>query len=210
MAQFNLKYQDTLISQSRIWLFGRPMADITINTKVYEFIRVQKNAKRTEQPPVAGSNNFLLNQLIKNQDQDPKLARIYGYAYEGCYCDLPRPALFLVHGEGEEADVPSDRFDPNLVLLGRAPANIGRLGVATATGSFATGMKVWAYDRADFTIRLDAETGSFESLLLEPDDDGSDPGPGMQSYGSRVRAGASRVRAAGALARPRRRNRNGE
>jgi hypothetical protein len=165
MARPNLKNQDTLLIQSRIWLFGRPMADMTINSEVF--------------------------------------ARIYGYAYEGAYCDLPKPAIFLVHGEGIDADIPSERFDPNLVLLGRAPANIGRLGVATTTGSFATGMKVWGYDRADFTIRLDAETGSFESLLLEPDDDGSDPGPRMQSYGSRVRA-------AGALARPRRRNRGSE
>jgi hypothetical protein len=33
--------------------------------------------------------------------------------------------------------------------------------------SFSDDMMVWAYDKSDLSIRLDAETGTFEQILLD-------------------------------------------
>jgi hypothetical protein len=213
MADFDIRNQDTLISQSRIWLFGRTMADIRIDPAVYKHLRDEKNPRKLEQPPVLGSNNFILNQVAEGIE--PMFARIYGYSYESIYHDLRRPTIFLVHGEGIDADTPDSRFDPNLALLDRAPAKVGRTGVATHAGSFAAGMKAWAYDRADFTMRLDAETGSFDLLLLAEEADEADypaqsAGSLARPAGSLARPAGSLARPAGSLARPGRRNRSGE
>ncbi|NIO41492.1 MAG: hypothetical protein GTO41_15745, partial [Burkholderiales bacterium] len=37
----------------------------------------------------------------------PVFARIYGFAYAGVYYELETPALYLVHGDGQEAATPA-------------------------------------------------------------------------------------------------------
>lgn len=125
-------------------------------------------------------------------------ARIYGFSFEGTYYELPRPALFLVHGEGTEVDL----IDTGLLRRGaqfaRAPTNPSVTGLASADFTFADDLKVWSYDRADYTIRMDVESGMFEDILLEPffGGDGGGGVSGARVGGARVggaRVGGARV-----------------
>jgi hypothetical protein len=40
-------------------------------------------------------------------------------------------------------------------------------GVAAADFQIADDIRVWPYDKADYTIRMDVETGMFEQILLD-------------------------------------------
>ena len=90
------------------------------------------------------------------------IARIYGFTYEGTYYDLPKAILFGVHGEGE---LVTD--NANGPYQSRAPRHPSLGGVAAADFEFADDIRVWSYDKADYTIRMDVETGMFEQVLLE-------------------------------------------
>src|SRR4051812_27000783 len=74
---------ENLLTMTSVKLFGRVMADLVVNKAVYT----------AGQP----GNNLLHSQLTGT---DPRLAHIYGFAYEGAYFDIPRPTIFLVQGEG--------------------------------------------------------------------------------------------------------------
>ncbi|WP_170763126.1 hypothetical protein [Ruegeria lacuscaerulensis] len=102
-------------------------------------------------------------QLKKQYGANPRLARIYGFAYEGTYYDLPEPTVFLVHGKGESA---TDRNNPGK-LASRAPNDPSLSGVAAADYQIANDIRVWNYDKADYTIRMDVTTGMFEQVLLD-------------------------------------------
>jgi hypothetical protein len=81
-----------------------------------------------------------------------QLAMIYGYSYQGQYQALLQPALFLVHGPGNAA-VP--------------PTGLDDSGVARDSDQFAGDIFYWEYDRADFSLRLDIDSGPLERILLE-------------------------------------------
>lgn len=104
----------------------------------------------------SGQNRFLEEQLAAG-----RFARIYGFSFEGSYYDLPRPVLFLVHGDGELVAEDLGKFSP-----ARAPSPTGLTGLAAADFDFADGLRVWSYDKADYTLRMDVETGMFEDVLL--------------------------------------------
>lgn len=111
----------------------------------------------------SGSTSQIEQQLFS--EEDPCFARVYGFSFEGYYYDLSRPVLFLVHGEG----VPASQ-----VRLGgfgnasaaRAPGQPSLTGVGQADFQFSDDILVWSYDKADYTIRMDVETGMFEDVLL--------------------------------------------
>jgi uncharacterized protein YjbI with pentapeptide repeats len=59
-------------------------------------------------------------------------------------------------------------------------------GLAAADFQFADDLMVWSYDKADYTIRMDVQTGMFEDVLL-PMVDGGGPGvSGARVSGARV------------------------
>jgi hypothetical protein len=151
---------ETLLSPSNILLYGREITDLVVVHAA--------NEELTHRPFVAareGQNLFLQRQL---QESDSRLARIYAFSYEGYYYDLPKPALFLVHGAGEDPDrkVPGGPGAPG-PRAARGPDEVDRTGVGAQEYSFSEDMKVWSYDKGDFSIRLDVETGSFEQILLD-------------------------------------------
>ena len=170
--------QESLLSPSNVLLYGRIITDL----------KFERPAKGKQVPPRLGANNFLEQQL---QDPKAKLARIYGFSYEGHYYDLTSPAIFLVHGDGVDPEAPR----PAEPRVSRAPADADLTGVAGRTGSFSEDMKVWSYDKGDFSLRMDIETGPFEEILLEAELVAEE----MQGYysGQRVRASGQRVRASG-------------
>ena len=148
----------------------------------------------------SGSNRFLAEQFDK-----ARFARIYGFSYEGHYYDLPRPTVFLVHGKGhpltEDDGAGSSASNP-----ARAPRSPNFSGVSTANFQFADEMRVWSYDKADYTVRMDVETGMIEDVLLqvELDDEGMDAflsGQRARVSGQRARVSGQRARVSGQRAR---------
>ena len=95
-----------------------------------------------------GTNSLLYNQLTaKGKDNKPNFANVYGFEFEGHYYDLPKPAILLVHGE------PKAMKDAGLTVV--------------PDPRLVYGVKVWTYDKADFSIRLDVSSGPLEAILLE-------------------------------------------
>jgi hypothetical protein len=175
---------ETLLSPSNVLLFGRIITDLTI-VPVPNF-----------PPPPAGAANathtpFTVARIGGNRDLESQLtaananfARIYGFSYEGTYYDLPRPALFLVHGPGIAA---TEAFPGvGTPARARAPGEPSLTGVAAADFQFVDNLMVWSYDKADYTIRLDVETGMFEDVLLDIAGGGGPGASGARVSGARV------------------------
>jgi hypothetical protein len=151
---------ETLLSTSNVLLFGRVIADITI--------RAEPDARHTPfVQPRAGSVSQIEQQLVSDGAQ---FARIYAFSYEGVFYELPRPVVFLVHGEGVDV---SERTKGESIGGGRepnrarAPGNPSLIGTSSADFQHADDVRVWSYDQADYTIRMDLEIGMFEQVLLD-------------------------------------------
>lgn len=182
--------EETLLSSTNVWLFGRKIADLKIDTAV------------SHDPFITGdqsNNNFLSNQLNATAGgAAPVFARIYGFAYAGIYCELETPALYLVHGDGEEAATAAKSGGAGgNSRFARAPNDPSRTGIAAADFQFADGLQVWAFDKGDFSIRLDVSSGPLDQILLDLEGCDSSPGiAGSRVAGSRVsgsRVSGSRV-----------------
>src|SRR5687767_4795461 len=78
---------ETLLTATTIKLYGRVLRDLSIDHSEYPALTAR-----------VGDNLFLHKQLRKD---DAQLARIYGFSFEGHYYALPKPAVFLVHTDGE-------------------------------------------------------------------------------------------------------------
>lgn len=128
------------------------------------------------------SNLFLFGKIVedlqivpekrsgsKNSSTSPSFARIYGYSFNGTYYEMAGPSLFLVHGKGEAAkkvEVPGPNLDDD--------------------DPFYESLKVWEYDKADQTMRLDMDSGTFEQVLLSDPVDGGPGVSGARVSGARV------------------------
>ncbi|SDX23954.1 hypothetical protein SAMN05444358_10419 [Ruegeria halocynthiae] len=118
-----------------------------------------------------GVNNFIGDQF----GGDARLARIYGFAYDGTYYEMPEPTIFLVHGHGESATGGNLPYGFKLDSAGsdttqqtaRAPMNPSVSGVAAADYQIASDIRVWNYDQADYTLRMDIAAGQIEEVLLD-------------------------------------------
>jgi hypothetical protein len=58
--------------------------------------------------------------------------------------------------------------------------------MAAADFQFSDDIRVWSYDKADYTIRMDVETGMFEQVLLDAYFSDGAHVSGMKVAGSRV------------------------
>jgi hypothetical protein len=135
---------ENLIGASRILLFGRAIDDVQLVPSGGSSAR--KTAKGASPEPL-GANHFLADQRAEN---DSRLARVYAFSYEGGYYELARPTLYLVHGDGSPIT--------NSVDL---------TGVAASADAFASDIRVWSYDKADLSVRLDVDSGTFEQILID-------------------------------------------
>lgn len=157
---------ETLLSPSNILLYGRELADVVVrheNVCPPDPCDKKPIPEREIHGPFVerrgGVSRFLDAQL---EDPNSRLARIYGFTFEGYYYDLARPAIFLVHGDGAQAEdipLPAPRE-------ARAPAKTDLSGAGAQGYSFPEDMRVWSYDKGDFSMRLEVETGTFEEILL--------------------------------------------
>ena len=139
----------------------------------HKFEKVSKGVPLETHDPFRGDrkggNRLLEEQITEGVAPNQRqacFARIYGFTYEGTYYDLHRPMLFLVHGKGEPASEArtglKGRRKPS-----RAPGDPSLTGLVAAEFEFADDVRVWSYDKADYTIRMDVETGMFEQVLLD-------------------------------------------
>jgi hypothetical protein len=184
---------ETLLSTSAVHLFGRLLSDLVL---------VKQDSQDQARPPRKGANTFLRNQL---RNDDAGFARIFYFSFEGGLFEMARPALFLVHGGGVPADTaPTD--DENFERLAKSPGRITRTGLAWQSGSFASDMRIWVYDKGDFSMRLDTDTGTLEQILLASESGNSALGmsSGVMARSSGVLARSSGVMARSSGAMPRR------
>jgi uncharacterized protein YjbI with pentapeptide repeats len=161
---------ETLLTPSSIKLFGRVVTSL-------------KFSNDTASGP--GFNNFLQKQLA---GKDAQFARIYGFSFEGAYYALPRPSMFLVHGEGSNIGN-NPNFD--------GWSNLNQAGVMAREWDFSASannpgnpsdIRFWEYEKGDFSIRLDTEAGPFEQILLMA---ALRAGADMADRSTAVRSGAS-------------------
>jgi hypothetical protein len=158
---------ETLLTSHAVLLYGRKVLGVTL-AKASEAMAMTAGEtadtgaviETAEAPAPLGSNKFLEHQL---EAEDACLARIYAFSFEGHYYDLPKPAIFLVHGDGSDPEATR----PANSRAGRAPADADRTGVANSPGSFSEDIRVWTYDKGDFSLRLDPDSGTLEQILLE-------------------------------------------
>lgn len=159
---------ERLLSLSTVLLYGRCLVDLQIRYTPPKTTPTPDNFEGA--PPRLSANNFLDEQLgfgTGNDQRRAYIARIYGFSFEGHYYDLARPTLFVVHGPGTLAEGPVPSGSSEAQRYSRAPGTVDRTGLGSQLGSFASDMFVWSYDKADFSIRLDASTGTLEQILLE-------------------------------------------
>ncbi|TBD25565.1 hypothetical protein [Rhizobium ruizarguesonis] len=182
---------ETLLGVSAVYLFGRQLSDLILRGSVYKPLGV----------PKSGKNNFLRRQLGAD---DAALARIYAFSFEGAFIELARPAIFVVHGSGADPDGPP----PNAIAydrLSRSPGSSARTGLGSQIGALAKDMRVWVYDKGDLSMRLDAETGTFEQILLSAevsaDPRGTASGGLSRSGGALSRSGGVMSRSGGFIPR---------
>jgi hypothetical protein len=78
--------QENLLAPTNIILFGRVFPGLNI----------------ANVPATLGANRFLREQLMAGGGaaNAPGFARIYAISYEGTFYNLPKPAIYLVHGPG--------------------------------------------------------------------------------------------------------------
>lgn len=158
----------SLLGISAINLYGERIAEITL--------KAPTDGKGNRAGPVG----VLEQQLTEN---NPGFARIYGFSFEGAYYHLPHAVLFLVHGDGEPV-TNKDTGQPNDAHAPRKP-EIG--GVGAADFEYADDIYYWTYDTEDISIRLDAESGRFEEILLSTFLDGGFDPSGINARGINAR-----------------------
>jgi uncharacterized membrane protein YgcG len=176
MAKPPKEIRESILDVSAIYLFGKGVSDLQIIGG--------KDLEDSDRLTRRGDNNFLRRQI---RNGTAGLARIYAFSFEGCMYELTRPSLFIVHGPGEDPDAPGPGGD--FRRLARSPGRLSRTGVGRQSGSFSMDMKVWVYDKGDFSMRLDVETGTFEHILLDAELD--EEASGGRSSGGRSSGGRS-------------------
>lgn len=154
---------DSLLGDSSIRLFGRLMWDIQLRSTLKRNEAYGRDTvEGSPVPPRLSENNFLIKQL---RSSDAKLARIAGFSFQSEYFNLAKPAIFLVHGSGTAVEN-IESFGNPLRNLRKSPSHTERTGMVGQHGSYAPEVSMWVYDRADYSIRLDTETGTFDQILL--------------------------------------------
>lgn len=172
-----MAHEESVLSLSSVYLFGRVVSDLKV---------VTEDPDESDRPAASGNNQFLREQF---KHPAARLARIFAFSFEGTMYDLARPSLFLVQGTGHDVDAPLPTG--NKSRLARAPGRISRTGVGWQDGDFAMDMRVWIYDKGDFSMRLNIETGSFDHILLDAELDQETWASGGRSGSGRSGSGRS-------------------
>jgi len=110
------------------------------------------------QNPASAANNAQLVIVLG----PPLLARIYAFSFEGAIYSLPKPTIFLVHTSGVPIDLAS--------VASKTRSSLDDSGVIAREWEFSAeknDLCYWEYEKNDYTLRLDIETGPWDRILLE-------------------------------------------
>ena len=118
------------------------MSGLLDNSKILMYGRVLKGVTLD----VAKADTLVDAALLKSRAGVKQLATIYGFEFEGHYYDLPTPAVMLVHGNPQ------------------TPAKAG--AAVESDPKLMDDIKVWTYDKGDYSVRLDVSSGPLEEILL--------------------------------------------
>ena len=149
--------QENLLSPSNLILFGREFP-----------LAFTKTSIATSQ---GGANTFLRDQL---KCDGAKLARIYAFSYEGHFYNLPRPTVFLVHGDGkpirgsglaDRSEAPAKR--PTTTDSGLVAREFDFEYGEAAGYKAGEHLRYWEYDKADMSLRIDITSGHLYEILIE-------------------------------------------
>jgi hypothetical protein len=136
------EFLETLLDPSLVRLFGRPFGGLTLSHAE----PAAKSGKSALKPSPLG-------ECLKAEN-DPRLARIYGFSYEGSYYKLSKPYVFVVHGDGTKVGEVED---------------MSALGVEFRRDEkFFDDVVMWAYDKVDMSVRIDIVSGPLDEILLDP------------------------------------------
>ena len=133
---------ETLFAPSTIRMFGRLFTGLTVGE-----LGLSPHANA----PLLAALQKLNPEQIKHC---LKLARIYGYSYQGNYFKLAEPAVFLVYDEGMS------------VTAGQIPIPMDEIGVELKDEVFASEIRMWTADGLDMGVRIDISIGWMKELLL--------------------------------------------
>jgi len=128
------KPENDLLSGSVVRLFGRKILGVEVDKK-------KLGASLT--------NKQLLAQIGQLPESDKlELARIYAFSFENQFYTLPKPTLFLVHGN-----------------CARATTDTGLANKSTL--NFEDDIMRWMFDKDDVTLRADVVTGTLDDILID-------------------------------------------
>ena len=145
--------RESLLSPSNIILFGR---EFPLYWKDAEGDNGDRDDKKKNAPKGLGANRFLREQLSL---PGARLARIYAFTYEGTFYNLPKPSIFLVHGEGK----PMEDYAP----IAAKKASVSASGLVARDFGFELDVRFWEYDKGDYSLRCDIVSGTFDEILLD-------------------------------------------
>jgi hypothetical protein len=150
---------ENLLTPSNVILYGRVVQGLLLDPAGLS--------------PRRGWNDFLKRQL-EGEGKDAKFARIYAISFEGSFYNLPKPMIFLVHGDGAPirgagvsvllADAPKER--PTADDSGMAGRDFDFEASETGSGP-GHDLRYWEYDKDDVSLRLDVVSGSLDEILVD-------------------------------------------
>lgn len=157
---------ENLFTPSAIKLFGREFKGLSVNQPLQDEDPplgepripgddVQNTLKYQQHPGRLERALRKVDPTASKRENYARFARIYAFAYEGQYYELPRPILFLVRGPGEAPE-------------GTSTFTVQKVGVAAKDWRFASDIKMWEADDKDMSMCIDIESGTMKEILLQP------------------------------------------
>ena len=96
----------------------------------------------------------------------PSFARIYAFSFEGSIYTMPKPSIFLVHGAGLPVDGPAGGGGRTTTDQSGVIAREWEFSAA-ATPKSIQDLRFWEYEKGDFSLRLEPESGPLDQILLQ-------------------------------------------
>jgi hypothetical protein len=148
-----MPFEETLFAGSTVRLFGHKFDGLRL---VVEDEKAMPGSAPKGAPPVLRALQEQLKRRHGGTSLAAGLARIYGFSYLGNYYKLAEPTVLLVHGDGEPVP-PTTEEGP-----------LGVVGVELKSETFASDVRMWEQDRADYSVRIDITPGWLGDVLVEP------------------------------------------
>lgn len=173
---------EDLYEPTKVYLFGKRFKSLEFRSG--DLLKTNHKSDMKEKDEARGGNNQAMppprlertlrskaastgtvpgrdNDTLREADQEPTLARIYSFSYEGHYYKLPRPLVYLVWGDGEDPETQKGKSASSTF-------STRDTGLASKGFRFGRDIRAWKMDRLDISVAIDIEVGKLENILIEP------------------------------------------